>query len=71
MAADRVSQVTLDDERRQIINGPIEVGPGWSFARQATGFIDALVGLSKPLTSGKDGAADMALMENIWRHVAS
>jgi hypothetical protein len=49
----------------------IPVGKGWSFARQATGFIDALVGPSDPLTSGKEGLADMVLTEAIWQHIVA
>jgi len=69
MATEQVSEVSLDDERRQIVDERVEVERGWSFARQATGFIDVLAGSSKPMTSGKDGLADMVLTEEIWRRV--
>jgi predicted dehydrogenase len=48
MATDKVSEVILDDESRKIVGDRIPVGKGWSFARQATGFIDALVDLPIP-----------------------
>jgi predicted dehydrogenase len=71
MASEKVSEVILDDERRGIIGERIAVGTGWSFARQAAGFVDALIGSSGPLTSGKDGLADMALTEEIWQRVVA
>ena len=49
----------------------IAVGTGWSFARQATGFIDALVGAAAPATTGAEGLADMLLTEQIWQKVAA
>jgi predicted dehydrogenase len=70
MAIEAVSEVTLDDERRGIVGERIATGAGWSFARQATGFIDALLGVAPPMTSGADGLGDMKLTEQIWRHVA-
>jgi predicted dehydrogenase len=71
MAIDAVSEVTLDDERGGLVGEKIATGSGWSFARQATGFIDALIGKSVPLTNGKDALGDMALTEDIWRRMAA
>jgi predicted dehydrogenase len=71
MATESVSEVILDDERRGVIGERIAVGRGWSFARQATGFLDALVGAAYPLTNGTDGLADMELTEQIWRRAVA
>jgi predicted dehydrogenase len=67
MATDRVSEVIIDDERRGIVGEQVATGSGWSFARQATGFVDVLVGEAAPMTSGEDALADMELTEAIWR----
>lgn len=69
MACEGVSEVVLDDQRLGIAGRRIETGRGWSFARQAAGFIDALVGGASPLTTGADGLADLKLTEEIWRRV--
>lgn len=71
MATDAVSEVTLDDERRGIVGERVAVGRGWSFARQAAGFIDALAGTAVPLTTGEAGLADLELTEALWRRVAA
>jgi predicted dehydrogenase len=67
MATDRVTEVIIDDERRGLVGEPVATGRGWSFARQATGFIDALTGAAPPMTTGGDALADMELTEAIWR----
>jgi predicted dehydrogenase len=69
MATERVSEVILDDERRGLTNERIAVGRGWSFARQASVFVDALTGAAAPATSGQEGLADMVLTEQIWRRM--
>lgn len=69
MAVDRVGEVTLDDLDAGIKAWPVETKTGWCFALQAKGFVDALTGGSKPLTSGQEGLADMRLTEAIWRHI--
>lgn len=71
MATDGVSEVTIDDERRGIVGKRIETGSGWSFARQAAGFIDALIGTAVPLTTGEEGLADMALTEQLWHRAVA
>jgi predicted dehydrogenase len=71
MAADRVTDVRLDDASRGISGEPQPSATGWSFAHQARGFIDALTGEAKPLTDGTEGLADMALIERIWRKAAA
>jgi|SRR5579862_117021 len=71
MATDAVSEVVLDDEQKKVTGERIEAGRGWSFARQATGFIDALAGTAAPLTAGEDGLADIILTEALWRRVAA
>jgi predicted dehydrogenase len=70
MATDRVTEVIIDDERRGLIGEQVATGHGWSFARQATGFVDALTGAATPMTTGADALADMELTEAIWRKVA-
>jgi predicted dehydrogenase len=71
MATDRVSEVTIDDERRGVVGEQVATGRGWSFARQATGFVDALRGEAAPMTSGEDALADMELTEAVWRKMRS
>jgi predicted dehydrogenase len=71
MSTGSVGEVILDDGRQGIAGERLKVGPGWAFARQARGFIDALSGAAKPLTSGDEGLADMLLTEQIWRRVAA
>jgi len=70
MATECVSNVLLDDQRRGIVGERIQTGQGWSFARQAAGFVDALDGAELPLTTGEEALADMILTEEIWRRVA-
>jgi predicted dehydrogenase len=70
MATDRVTEGVIDDERRGVVGEQVAAGRGWSFARQATGFVDALTGTAEPMTTGEDGFADMELTEAIWRHAA-
>jgi len=71
MATQNVSEVILDDERRQIVGERVRTGKGWSFALQAAGFVDALIGLRPPLTRGEQGLDDMRLIEQIWQRVAA
>jgi predicted dehydrogenase len=70
MAVDVVSEVIVDDRQRGDLEQQVPVGAGWSFARQAVGFVDAVTGKAAPATSGEDGLADMVLTEQIWRKVA-
>jgi predicted dehydrogenase len=69
MATGSVTEVRIDDERRGLVNEAIATGTGWSFARQAENFIDALTGAAQPATSGAEGLADMVLTEQIWRRM--
>lgn len=66
-----VTRVTLDDPGSGVSCHNVPAGKGWSFARQAEGFIDALAGGAPPLTNGVEGLADMELMEGIWRKIAA
>lgn len=70
MATEAVGEVTLDDAGRGIAGARVEAGRGWSFARQAAGFLDALAGTAAPLTTGEAGLADLQLTEDLWRRVA-
>jgi len=70
MATDAVSEVIVDDRQRGVTGERIAVGTGWSFARQATGFVDALTGTAPPATTGAEGLADMLLTEQIWKAAA-
>jgi predicted dehydrogenase len=67
MATDAVARVILDEN----VHGParrvLEVAGAWSFAAQARGFIDCVVGLDRPLTSSEDGLRDLQLIESLWR----
>jgi predicted dehydrogenase len=69
MATESVSEVLVDDARRGLVGERVSAGTGWSFARQATGFVDALTGTAAPQTSGEEGLADMVLTEQIWRRM--
>ncbi len=71
MATEAVSEVIVDDRQRGVIGERIAVGAGWSFARQATGFVDALTGTASPATTGAEGLADMILTEQIWQKAAA
>lgn len=70
MATDRVSVVTVDDPSQGLVGATLETGRGWSFAAQATAFVDSVTGLRAPPTSGEDGLADIELIEAIWKKVA-
>jgi predicted dehydrogenase len=69
MATEAVSDVFLDDARRGVVNERIATGHGWAFARQAAGFVDALIGWAPPATGGEEALADMVLTEQIWRRM--
>jgi predicted dehydrogenase len=69
MATGEHAQVTLReaaDTAREIV---VAGAPGWCFARQASGFVDALTGAARPLTTGEDGVRDLELCENLWRDI--
>jgi hypothetical protein len=61
----------IDDAKRGLSAEPVSTGTGWCFARQAAGFVDALTGSAQPLTTGKEGLADLVLTEQIWRKIAA
>jgi predicted dehydrogenase len=69
MAVDEVARVTIDDRRLGLVEEAVETGAGWSFARQARGFIDSLVAGDVPLASGEAALEDMELIEAIWRNI--
>jgi predicted dehydrogenase len=71
MAVERVAEVVIDDAERALTAEPVSTGTGWCFARQAEGFVDALAGRAQPLTTGKEGLADLVLTEQIWRKIAA
>ena len=70
MAVHSVADVVLDDPERELTGHSVETGTGWCFARQATGFVDALAGEAAPHTTGADGLGDMILTERIWRKIS-
>jgi predicted dehydrogenase len=45
----------------------VPTGASWSFRRQAVDFIVDVAERRKPLASGEDSLADLALVEQIWR----
>ncbi len=62
-----VTQVRLEEE-----DGSEKIGKtdsGWSFARQAEGFVSALTGEAPLRNPGIEGMADMELIETIWRRI--
>jgi len=70
MAADQCARVVLEENVGESKRTVVETGSGWSFARQATGFLDVLSGQSEPMTGGKDGLRDLQLCEQIWRRIS-
>jgi predicted dehydrogenase len=68
MAVDRVGEIVLDDVLAGIKEQRIVAESGWSFARQASGFVDCLTTGRPMLTSAEVALADMMLMDSIWRH---
>jgi predicted dehydrogenase len=45
----------------------IPTGSSWAFRRQAEAFVSDIVAKRKPIASGEDSIADIALVERIWR----
>jgi predicted dehydrogenase len=68
MAVDRVGEIVLDDVAAGIKEQHIVAKPGWSFARQASAFVDCLTTGRPMLTSGENALADILLIDSIWRH---
>lgn len=62
-----VTHIQIDDEAGQYADRPVETGAGWSFARQARGFVDALSGEAPLRNPGSEGLHDLRLCEAIWR----
>ena len=67
MSVDKVAEVLIDDLDRGLKAQPVATGTGWCLERQAIGFLDALSGSAKPLTTGVDGLGDMRLIEQMWK----
>jgi len=65
-----VSRVRIDDEAGGLVDQPVETERGWSFARQARGFLDALTGSAPLRNPGVEGLRDLRLSEAIWRRVS-
>jgi predicted dehydrogenase len=57
------ARVTIDNGRRTI---ELPSDGTWSFRRQADAFVSDIVSGSRPLASGEDSVADIALAEAIW-----
>jgi predicted dehydrogenase len=70
MDTEAVTRVTVESEDGDHPAKPIETGSGWSFARQAKGFVDCLRGEATPATDGAAGLRDLELCEAIWRAAA-
>jgi predicted dehydrogenase len=70
MAVDAATEVVLDDGRADGGGGRIETAAGWSFARQATAFVDALLGLRAPGTTGEQAAEEIGIAEAVWKRIA-
>jgi predicted dehydrogenase len=69
MATDEVTHVTIDDLRLGLVGEALETGTGWSFERQAKGFVDSLVAGHVNVASGEAALGDMELIEAIWRNI--
>lgn len=69
MAMDEVARVTIDDLRLGLVGEAVKTGAGWSFARQAKGFVDSLVAGEATVASGEAALEDMELIEAIWRNI--
>ncbi|MDE2330390.1 MAG: hypothetical protein KGK16_06380, partial [Bradyrhizobium sp.] len=69
MATTEVAHVSIDDFRRGLLGEVVKTDAGWSFARQARSFVDAIVAGSATLASGEAGLGDMELTEAIWRNI--
>lgn len=71
MAAGVVATVTIDSREtgRTDALPQYAEGGGWCFARQATGFVDALTGVTGVRATGLHGLRDMVLIEQIWRRI--
>jgi len=63
------ARVVLEENVGEPKRTVIASGTGWSFQRQAAGYLDALSGHAAPMTSGKDGLRDLELSERIWRRI--
>jgi predicted dehydrogenase len=68
MAVDRAGEIVLDDLAAGVEERRVVAEPRWSFARQASAFIDSLTTGRPMLTSGEDALTDMRLIDSIWRH---
>jgi predicted dehydrogenase len=71
MAVERVGKVTLEENAGGYRARDVAVEAGWSFARQAKSFVDALSGTAVPLSSGEEALRDMVLNDAIWRKIVS
>ena len=65
-----VTRGYIDDEAGGLADRPVETERGWSFARQARGFVDALTGSAPLRNPGSEGLRDLRLSEAIWRRVS-
>ena len=62
-----VSEVILHENIKSTKFRIIETQQKWMFDNQAKGFINAILGKEKVLTSGDDGLRDIKCIENIWK----
>jgi len=65
-----VTRVRVDDEAGGA-DQPVATETGWSFARQARGFVDALSGAAPLRNPGAEGLRDLGLAEAIWRRASA
>jgi predicted dehydrogenase len=71
MAVDGVTRARLEENIDQPTSRMLETGSGWSFARQASGFLGALSGGSPPAATGADALRDMRLNDAIWKRIVA
>ena len=69
MAVDGVTNVRLEENVDSPSCRILETGLGWSFARQASRFVDSLSGGPPPAATGEDALRDMQLNDVIWKRI--
>lgn len=70
MDVNGVTEVFVEDGNSGVREA-VKSGLGWSFERQATGFLDALTGAGELLTDGAGALADLRLIEAMWANMVN
>ena len=69
MARDCAARAVMFENASGARMRELEVGPVWSFKKQAEEFISNLLERRPPLTSGADALEDLRLIEAVWRFI--